>query len=156
MGLQKQRPAKQRKIRRNKQQRQIRRRGGKTEVRVRRWILKFRGFFEFFCFTRYLFSSQNPVFIPICPKWLRYSRYLNRNETRAFLYRPKHRYSKFRRYRSVRYEINFLDPSAFWGYPCGFQNAGIAPFFVVSKQNSKPRSKCNWNARSELIEKFGT
>ena len=127
-GLQKQRSAKQRKRRRNAQQRQIRRRGGKTKVRVRKRILKFGEFSEFFCFAWYIFSGRNPVFIPVCLKRLRYSRYLNRNETRAFLYRPKHRYSKFRRYRSVRYEINFLDPSAFWAYPYGFQNARIAPF----------------------------
>ena len=78
-------------------------RGKSEEVDLDIW-----GFFFFFCFARYLLSGRNPIFIPVCPKWLRYSRYLNRNEIRAFLYRPKHQYGKFQRYRLVRYEINFF------------------------------------------------
>ena len=65
-------------------------------------------FIYFFFFVRYLLSGRNPIFIPVCSKWLRYSRYLNRNEIRAFLYRPKHQYGKFQWYRLIRYEINFL------------------------------------------------
>ena len=52
----------------------IQRRGGKTEERERKWILKFgreKSRFFFF-FTRYLFAGLNlgPAFIPVWPKWL--------------------------------------------------------------------------------------
>ena len=75
---------------------------------MRRWILKFGGFSKFFCFARYLFSGRNPIFIPVCLKRLQYSQYLNQNETRAFMYRPKHQYRKFQWYQPILYEINFL------------------------------------------------
>ena len=61
-GLQKQRPAKQRKIRRNAQQRQIRRRGGKTEVRERKWILKFVEFFWACSVTNFFFFLVQNLF----------------------------------------------------------------------------------------------
>ena len=63
---------------------------------------------EIFISAQYPFTGQNPVFTPVLLEWLRYGRYLNRNEILAFLYRSRFWYGKHRLYRLVRYEIDSI------------------------------------------------
>ena len=85
-----------------------------------RWLVKWRRyqksgsdsrdlgiFFFFYCW----FTLYRPIFIfrpisGIFPETAGTSRYLERNETAIFLFRPKHWYGKFR---PVQYGIDFLD-----------------------------------------------
>ena len=63
----------------------------------------------FLFFVGLHFTGRYPVFFLEQPVRPCMTRYLERNETAVFLFRPKHWYSKFRPYRPVRYGIDFLD-----------------------------------------------
>ena len=57
---------------------------------------------------RYSFFGWNQVFRPVQLERSRYYLYLNWYGMRSFLYYSRHRYGKYRPYRSVRYETDYI------------------------------------------------